>query len=105
VPDAVILDTDSSYRKKCNSFFDLYAGGASIQSVFGALGGSILPNLLGQSKQRTGSYSTGFLIYAGIAMFVFLLMQSFARIWTKKWVTKGGRAHAAAAIQEGIAAD
>lgn len=71
----------------------------------GALGGSILPNLLGQSKQHTGSYSMGFLIYAGIATFVFLLMQSFARIWTKKWVSKGGRAVHAMPIQEGIAAD
>jgi MFS transporter, NNP family, nitrate/nitrite transporter len=49
----------------------------SMIGEIGALGGSILPNLLGQSKQRTGSYSTGFLVYAGIAMFVFLLMQSF----------------------------
>ncbi len=77
----------------------------SMIGEIGALGGSILPNLLGQSKQRTGSYSAGFLIYAGIAVFVFLLMQSFARIWTKKWVTKGGRAHVAAAILERIAAD
>jgi NNP family nitrate/nitrite transporter-like MFS transporter len=71
----------------------------------GALGGSILPNLLGQSKQRTGSYSTGFLIYLGLALFVFLVMQSFARIWTKKWVSKGGRALAMEPLEEGIAAD
>ena len=77
----------------------------SMIGEIGALGGSILPNLLGQSKQHTGSYSIGFLVYAGIAMFVFLLMQSFARIWTKKWVTKGGRAIAMEPIQEGIAAD
>jgi nitrate/nitrite transporter NarK len=79
------------------------AGG--IIGEIGALGGSILPNLLGQSKQRTGSYSTGFLVYAGIAIFVFLLMQSFARIWTKKWVRKGGRAIAMETYREGIAAD
>jgi MFS transporter, NNP family, nitrate/nitrite transporter len=77
----------------------------SMIGEIGALGGSILPNLLGQSKQRTGSYSTGFLIYAGIAMFVFLLMQSFARMWTKKWVRKGGRAIAIEPLTEGIAAD
>jgi NNP family nitrate/nitrite transporter-like MFS transporter len=71
----------------------------------GALGGSILPNRLGQSKQRTGSYSMGFLVYAGITMFVFLMMQSFARMWTGKWVRKGGRAIEVAPIQEGIAAD
>lgn len=71
----------------------------------GALGGSILPNLLGQSKQHTGSYATGFLIYAGIATFVFLVMQTFSRMWTKKWVSKGGRAILEIPIQEGIAAD
>jgi hypothetical protein len=47
----------------------------------------------------------GFLIYAGIAMFVFLVMQSFARMWTRKWVRKGGRAIEVTPIQEGIAAD
>ena len=36
----------------------------SMIGEIGALGGSILPNLLGQSKQRTGSYTMGFLIYA-----------------------------------------
>jgi NNP family nitrate/nitrite transporter-like MFS transporter len=71
----------------------------------GALGGSILPNLLGQSKQHTGSYATGFLIYAGIAIFVFLVMQTFSRMWTKKWVAKGGRAILEIPIREGIAAD
>ena len=77
----------------------------SMIGEIGALGGSILPNLLGQSKQRTGSYTMGFLIYGGLAMFVFLMMQSFARIWTKKWVKSGGRAIVPEPIQEGIAAD
>lgn len=71
----------------------------------GALGGSILPNLLGQSKQYTGSYSTGLLVYAGIATFVFLVMLAFARVWTRKWVGKGGRAIVAIPVSEGIAAD
>ena len=77
----------------------------SMIGEIGALGGSILPNLLGQSKQRTGSYTMGFLIYGGLAVFVFLLMQSFARIWTKKWVKSGGRAIVTESILEGIAAD
>ena len=40
-------------------------------------------------QQRAGSYGMGFLVYAGIAMFVFLLMQSFQRFWKKKWMSKG----------------
>lgn len=71
----------------------------------GALGGSILPNLLDQSKQRTGSYATGFLVYAGIAFFVFLVMQNFARMWTRKWIRSGGRAIVTVSKPEGIAAD
>lgn len=58
----------------------------------GALGGSILPNLLGQSKQHTGSYATGFMIYAGLACLVLVMMLSIARGWTKSWVGPGGRA-------------
>ncbi|HZU09180.1 MAG TPA: MFS transporter [Pseudacidobacterium sp.] len=60
----------------------------------GALGGSILPNLLGQAKQRTGSYSPGFLIYIGIACLVLIMMRLIARQWTRSWVGAGGRAHA-----------
>jgi len=52
----------------------------------GALGGSTLPDLLGQPEQHNGFCATGFLIYAGIETFVFLVMRTFSRMWTKKWV-------------------
>jgi NNP family nitrate/nitrite transporter-like MFS transporter len=58
----------------------------------GALGGSILPNLLGQSKQHTGSYSAGFMMYIGIALLVLIMMRVTARQWTRSWVGEGGRA-------------
>ncbi|MBB5063588.1 NarK/NasA family nitrate transporter [Granulicella mallensis] len=58
----------------------------------GALGGGILPNLLGQSKQHTGSYSAGFILYAGLAIVVLIVMRLVARVWTRTWVTTGGRA-------------
>ena len=57
----------------------------------GALGGGILPNLLGQSKQHTGSYQLGFIIYAAIAIAVLLMMRLVSRSWTKTWVGPGGR--------------
>jgi NNP family nitrate/nitrite transporter-like MFS transporter len=57
----------------------------------GALGGGILPNLLGQSKQRTGSFMVGFIIYAGIAIAVLIMMQIVSRKWTQTWVGPGGR--------------
>ena len=58
----------------------------------GALGGGILPNLLGQSKQHTGSYSAGFLLYAMLAVAVLVMIQIVARSWTRSWVGSGGRA-------------
>lgn len=58
----------------------------------GALGGGILPNLLGQSKQHTGSYSAGFLLYAMLAVAVLVMIQIVARSWTRSWVGAGGRA-------------
>lgn len=57
----------------------------------GALGGGILPNLLGQSKQHTGSYRAGFLLYAVLAVAVLVVMRIAARSWTRTWVGAGGR--------------
>jgi hypothetical protein len=58
----------------------------------GALGGGILPNLLGQSRQHTGSYASGFLAYAGFALIVLALIRVVSRGWIGTWVTSGGRA-------------
>jgi NNP family nitrate/nitrite transporter-like MFS transporter len=57
----------------------------------GALGGGILPNLLGQSKQHTGSYRSGLLLYAVLAVAVLVMMRIAARSWTRTWVGSGGR--------------
>ena len=57
----------------------------------GALGGGILPNLLGQSKQHTGSYRSGLLLYAMLAVAVLVIMRIAARSWTRTWVGSGGR--------------
>lgn len=66
----------------------------------GALGGSILPNLLGQSKQHTGSYSRGFVIYTILAVLVLIMMRVIARQWTRSWVGAGGRAYASSTVGE-----
>jgi NNP family nitrate/nitrite transporter-like MFS transporter len=58
----------------------------------GALGGSILPNVLGQSKQRTGSYATGFAAYAVFALVVLVILLIVSRKWTRTWVGRGGKA-------------
>lgn len=58
----------------------------------GALGGSILPNLLGQSKQHTGSYAVGFVVYTTLALLVLIMMRLVARQWIRTWAGPGGRA-------------
>jgi len=58
----------------------------------GALGGSILPNLLGQSRQHTGSYTAGFIVYAALAVGVLALLRVVSKKWMGVWVGPGGRA-------------
>ena len=65
--------------------------GAMIGEI-GALGGGILPNLLGQSRQHTGSYAPGFLAYAAFALVVLAMIRVVSRRWIGTWVTAGGRA-------------
>lgn len=70
----------------------------------GAIGGSILPNLLGQSKQQTGTYAYGFALYALLAFGILGMLQLVARAWTKSWVGKGGKA-LAVRTEQAVAAD
>jgi NNP family nitrate/nitrite transporter-like MFS transporter len=58
----------------------------------GALGGSILPLALSQSKQHLGSYSLGFAGYAAFAITILVMLRIVSRAWTKTWVGAGGRA-------------
>ena len=70
----------------------------------GALGGSILPNLLGYSKQHTGSFKGGFIVYAALAFAILLMLRTVSKTWTKTWVGPGGKARATSEM-ESIAAD
>jgi NNP family nitrate/nitrite transporter-like MFS transporter len=58
----------------------------------GALGGGILPNLLGQSKQHTGSYRMGFIVYAALACAILIMLRYVSKEWTRTWIGAGGRA-------------
>ena len=64
----------------------------SMVGEIGALGGGILPNVLGQSKQHTGSFGLGFACYAGFATMVLVMLAIVSRRWTGTWVGAGGRA-------------
>ncbi len=58
----------------------------------GALGGSILPNVLGFSKQHTGNFGAGFAVYAAFALLVLVMLRIVSRRWTGRWIAQGGRA-------------
>ncbi len=71
----------------------------------GALGGSILPNLLGLSKQYTGSYRAGFILYAVLATAILIMLRAVSKSWTTTWVGQGGRALTPSVALDSMAAD
>lgn len=71
----------------------------------GALGGGILPNVLGLSKQHLGSYRMGWICYAGFAFVVLVVMRVVSRSWTRTWVGSGGRALAPMEVRSADAQD
>ncbi|MDP4023186.1 MFS transporter [Methylobacterium sp. NEAU 140] len=58
----------------------------------GALGGAILPNVMGLSKQYTGSFATGFVLYAAFAAVVLGCLFLWQRTWVGTWVGPRGKA-------------
>jgi MFS transporter, NNP family, nitrate/nitrite transporter len=61
----------------------------------GALGGGLVPNAMGLSKQYTGTYLWGFVLFAVLTVGVLLMMRQMQLRWTRTWAEKGGRARSA----------
>jgi len=59
----------------------------------GGLGGFYLASSLGYSRQLTGSYQSGFLVFAGLALFALVGLTSVKTRWRTTW----GAAHVSAA--------
>jgi NNP family nitrate/nitrite transporter-like MFS transporter len=75
--------------------------GAMIGEI-GALGGGLVPNAMGLSKQYTGTYTWGFVLFAALAVVMLGVMRVMQIRWTRTWAEKGGRARPAgntAAVQ------
>jgi NNP family nitrate/nitrite transporter-like MFS transporter len=66
----------------------------------GALGGAILPNVMGLSKQYTGSFSIGFIGYAAFTAIVLGCLALWQRKWVGSWVGPRGKALGTAAEAE-----
>jgi MFS transporter, NNP family, nitrate/nitrite transporter len=64
----------------------------SMIGEIGALGGGLIPNAMGLSKQHTGTYLWGFVGFALCAAVVLVMLRSMQIRWTRTWAEKGGRA-------------
>jgi NNP family nitrate/nitrite transporter-like MFS transporter len=51
----------------------------------GGLGGFLLANMMGQSKQHTGSYLTGLLVFASLCLFALVGLSLVKRRWRTTW--------------------
>ena len=67
----------------------------SMIGEIGALGGGLIPNAMGLSKQYTGTYLYGFVLFAACAAAMLLLLRTMQIRWTRTWAEKGGRARGA----------
>ena len=66
----------------------------SMIGEIGALGGGLVPNAMGLSKQMSGTYLWGFVTIAVLAVIALSMMRVMQVRWTRTWAEKGGRARA-----------
>jgi NNP family nitrate/nitrite transporter-like MFS transporter len=78
---------------------------SSMIGEIGALGGAILPNAMGFSKQYTGGFAVGFLGYALFTAIVLGGLFMWQKRWTRTWVGPWGRALGTAPETQAIAAE
>ena len=67
----------------------------SMIGEIGALGGGLVPNAMGLSKQYSGTYLWGFVLFAALALLVLVMMRRMQIRWTRTWAESGGRARIA----------
>ncbi|MEK9951548.1 MAG: MFS transporter [Curvibacter sp.] len=67
----------------------------SMIGEIGALGGGLVPNAMGLSKQYTGTYFWGFALFALLSLAVLGMMRFMQVRWTRTWAERGGRARSA----------
>ena len=73
---------------------------SSMIGEIGALGGSIIPNAMGISKQSTGSFAAGFTFFAVLSVAVCVVLFVAQKRWVGRWIGKGGRALATSGSQD-----
>lgn len=73
----------------------------SMIGEIGALGGGLVPNLMGLSKQHLGTYLWGFVAFALFAVVMLGVMRIMQIRWTRTWAEKGGRARVVPSVPVG----
>ncbi|MBD9668315.1 NNP family nitrate/nitrite transporter-like MFS transporter [Variovorax beijingensis] len=68
----------------------------SMIGEIGALGGGLVPNAMGLSKQYLGSYVWGFVFFGALSLVMLGVMRVMQIRWTRTWAEKGGRARTTA---------
>jgi MFS transporter, NNP family, nitrate/nitrite transporter len=68
----------------------------SMIGEIGALGGGLVPNAMGLSKQYLGSYVWGFAFFGTLSLIMLGVMRMMQIRWTRTWAEKGGRARSTA---------
>ena len=64
----------------------------SMIGEIGALGGGLVPNAMGLSKQYLGTYLWGFVFFALLSLVMLGVMRVMQIRWPRTWAEKGGRA-------------
>ena len=67
----------------------------SMIGEIGALGGGLVPNAMGLTKQYLGSYAGGFYVFAALSVAMLVMLRVMQIRWTRTWAEKGGRARSA----------
>jgi NNP family nitrate/nitrite transporter-like MFS transporter len=73
----------------------------SMIGEIGALGGGLVPNAMGLSKQYAGTYAWGFVLFAALSIVMLGVMRVMQIRWTRTWAEKGGRARRVASVPSG----
>ncbi len=76
----------------------------SMIGEIGALGGGLVPNAMGLSKQYAGTYAWGFVLFAVLSLAMLAVMRVMQIRWTRTWAEKGGRARAVPVAPQALAA-
>ena len=73
-------------------FPQVTAVASSMVGEIGALGGAIIPNAMGVSKQTSGTFSAGFMTFALIVISALGVLHLSERKWVHDWIGEGGKA-------------